>query len=51
MDAPLETLLKVNNVDNNLPPMEKSFLDLRLFLSQRDLKGGAGTKILKGGTC
>ena len=48
MDAPLELLLKLNNVNNNLP-MEKSFLDLRLFLSEWGLKGGLGQKFLKGG--
>ena len=66
MDAPLETLLKINNVDNNLP-IEKSFLDLRLFFVsvgfetgggleenlQRGAKskGGTYSKYLKGGTC
>ena len=48
MDAPLEPLLKLNNVNNNLQ-MEKSFLNLRLFYSERGLKGGLGPKFLKGG--
>ena len=50
MDVPLEPLLKLNNVDNNLP-MEKSFLDLRLFFVWMGFKRGGGwdENFLKGG--
>ena len=49
MDAPLEALLKLNNVNNNLPT-EKSFLDLTLFLPERGLKEGElGRNFFKGG--
>ena len=45
---PLEPLLKLNNVNNNLP-MEKSFLHLRLFNVWLGLKGGLRQKIFKEG--
>ena len=48
MDAPLEPLLKLNNVKDNLP-MEKSFLNLRLSYVLTGFKRGDGTKIFKGG--
>ena len=48
MDAPSEPLLKLNNVNDNLP-MEKCFLNLRLFLFEQCFKRGAATNIFKRG--
>ena len=50
MDAPLETLLKLNNVKYKLP-LENFFLTLGYFMFERGFKrGGAGLgKNQKGG--
>ena len=50
MDAPSETLFKLNNVNDNLP-VEKYFPNLGLFYVSTGFKrgGGAGTKIFKRG--
>jgi hypothetical protein len=47
VDAPLEPLLKLNNVNNkvSITIFVKSFLDLRIFYVARGLKGGLGQKI------
>ena len=44
MDVPLEPLLKLNNVNDNLP-MEKYFLDY--FMTEWVLKGGLQPKLSK----
>ena len=48
VDAPLEPLLNLNNVNHNLP-MEKRFLNLRLFNVWAGFKRGAAAKIFKRG--
>ena len=48
MDAPSETLFKLNNVNDNLP-VEKYFPNLGLFYVWTGFKkGGLGPKFLKG---
>ena len=48
MDAPLEPLLKLNNVKYKLP-MEIFFLTLGYFMFERGLKGEGGWAKSKGG--
>ena len=48
MDAPLEALLKLNDVNDDLP-MEKSFLNLRLFYVCTEFKRGGWDQNFQGG--